>query len=240
MLDGLVNVLNGLTDFKWTAEGWTSAPSDMYGVISLDGQAELGTDANAVSEKMLKGYADAFYHKPKGTESFDAVEDSMRRFGLWFTLESVQYEDETGFVHYEWRWKDPLQKVNERLGVVVFTGDYVVNDTQILPIGGMPTPPTGVYYDDGVPFEVDSWSPPVTILPGKYAKYVGTGRARVDVVNGDALIDGQAPDEDQIAMVIGYFSGGDPVAVYENGVMYYATDVGDQGVMYDGRFVQWG
>ncbi len=35
---------------------------------------------------------------------FDAIQKTLGALGLGWALESVQYEEETNLIHYEWRW----------------------------------------------------------------------------------------------------------------------------------------
>ena len=37
----------------------------------------------------------------------EAFEASLDEQEIWWYLNSVQYEEETGFIHYEWVWEVP-------------------------------------------------------------------------------------------------------------------------------------
>lgn len=43
-----------------------------------------------------------YFTKTEFDENIDAIEAFLQGFGSW-TLESVQFEYETGYIHYEWR-----------------------------------------------------------------------------------------------------------------------------------------
>lgn len=111
--DGLVSVLNGLTDIPFEEIAWSEAPETKYGVVTVDGQSEFKADADPVAEKMRTGYVDVFV-KPTDPDPTDDVEAAMQALELWFSMEQIQYEPETGWVHIEWRWTDVMNtsKIN--------------------------------------------------------------------------------------------------------------------------------
>ena len=37
----------------------------------------------------------------------DALGESLSSYGISWTLDNVQYEEDTGFYHYEWLWEVP-------------------------------------------------------------------------------------------------------------------------------------
>ena len=111
---GLVDVLNLFTGIPFTEWAWSEAPADGYGVVTADGQSEFRADADPVAEKMLTGYVDVFV-KATDPDPTEDVEDAMRALGVWFSIESIQFEPETGFLHFEWRWRDVLTSAKETL-----------------------------------------------------------------------------------------------------------------------------
>ena len=38
-------------------------------------------------------------------ELIDKIQDALNKNCISFNLNSVQYEDETGYIHYEWRFE---------------------------------------------------------------------------------------------------------------------------------------
>lgn len=111
--DGLVSVLNELTDIPFEEIAWSEAPETKYGVVTVDGQSEFKADEDPVAEKMRTGYVDVFV-KPTDPDPTDDVEAAMQALELWFSMEPIQYEPETGWVHFEWRWTDIMNtsKIN--------------------------------------------------------------------------------------------------------------------------------
>ena len=113
---GLVDALNLFTDIPWTEWSWSEAPKDGYGVVTADGQSELKADADPVAEKMMTGYVDA-YVKATDPDPTDDVEAAMQALGVWFRMESIQFEPETGYLHFEWRWTDTLRKAGKAINL---------------------------------------------------------------------------------------------------------------------------
>lgn len=115
-IEGLTDVLNLFTDIPFTEWAWSEAPEEGYGVVTADGQKELKADADPVAEKMLTGYVDVFV-KTSAPDPTDDVENAMKALGIWFREESVQFETETGFLHFEWRWTDVVHKAKKALNL---------------------------------------------------------------------------------------------------------------------------
>ena len=87
----------------FAAYAWSHAPSGDYGVIAIDGQNALRA-GDVTAEKVPEGTIDWFCRDPDSTmpESIESLLDSM---GASWYLNSVQYETDTGFIHYEWVWQ---------------------------------------------------------------------------------------------------------------------------------------
>lgn len=54
-------------------------------------------------EQAIQGTIDLFT-KTEYDPYADAIQDTLKAQKISFYLNSVQYEDETGFIHYEWVW----------------------------------------------------------------------------------------------------------------------------------------
>lgn len=76
--------------------------SDRYFVWQEDGQDDL-TAENEHAEKSVSGTTDLFT-KMEFDPWKPAFERSLSRNGINWYLNSVQYEEDTGFTHYEWVW----------------------------------------------------------------------------------------------------------------------------------------
>lgn len=58
---------------------------------------------NRKSEQNIIGTVDLFT-KMEFDPLADAVQETLRDLGVTWSLQSVQYEDETALIHYEWNW----------------------------------------------------------------------------------------------------------------------------------------
>ena len=76
--------------------------SDRYFVWGEMGQDDLEA-SNIHAEKAVTGYTD-LYTKIEFDPWKDQIEESFDKYGIFWSLNSVQYEEETGFTHYEWYW----------------------------------------------------------------------------------------------------------------------------------------
>lgn len=104
MLEGLKAALDA-TNYNFANVAWTKAPAGDYGTYYCDGQEELRTGASSVSELMLHGFVDYFTRDNSSTPKA-TIEAALDGLGIWWSLESIQFESETGYIHYEWRWVD--------------------------------------------------------------------------------------------------------------------------------------
>lgn len=93
------------TGIPFTEAAWTTANGDEYGTFYASGQKALGTDTDSGAEIMLEGYVD-LYTKTNTLTGKGSVETVLRNLGIWWELESIQFESDTGLTHYEWRWRD--------------------------------------------------------------------------------------------------------------------------------------
>ena len=77
--------------------------SDRYFVWQEEGSADLIAD-NIHAEKAVSGSTDLFTKQEfdPWKDAFETAMDAVT--GLCWRLNSVQYEPDTGFWHYEWKW----------------------------------------------------------------------------------------------------------------------------------------
>ena len=71
--------------------------SDRYFVWQEDGESVL-------AECAITGTTDLFT-KQEFDPWVDAFGEALSSHGIAWSLSSVQYEDDTGFIHYEWSWE---------------------------------------------------------------------------------------------------------------------------------------
>ena len=77
--------------------------SSRYFVWQEDGENTLISD-NADRTRAITGTTDLFTKK-ENDPWIEAFEQSMSNYGIAYYLNSVQYEEDTGFIHYEWVWE---------------------------------------------------------------------------------------------------------------------------------------
>ncbi len=75
-----------------------------YIVWAEDGEGDpLELDNNKV-EQVITGTIDLFT-KSEYDELIDTIQDALNQNSISFNLSSVQYETETEYIHYEWRFE---------------------------------------------------------------------------------------------------------------------------------------
>ena len=77
--------------------------SDRYFVWQEDGSNDLPAD-NSHAEGAVTGTTD-LYTKMEFDPWADALGESLSTYGIAWELSSIQYEEDTGFYHYEWAWE---------------------------------------------------------------------------------------------------------------------------------------
>jgi uncharacterized glyoxalase superfamily protein PhnB len=77
--------------------------SERYFVWQEDGSNDLAGD-NGHGERAVTGTTD-LYTKQELDPWADALGESFDAHGIAWALNSVQYEADTGFYHYEWVWE---------------------------------------------------------------------------------------------------------------------------------------
>lgn len=77
--------------------------SERYFVWQEDGRNDLVADGEHV-ETAVTGSTDLFT-KIEFDPWVDALGESLSSHGVAWALNSIQYEEETGFYHYEWNWE---------------------------------------------------------------------------------------------------------------------------------------
>ena len=87
------------TGFSFAQFGWSHAPAGDYGVWADDGANDLEAD-DVHAEHILEGTIDYFTRDPSLTpkRTIEAALDGV----VAFYLNSIQYEEDTGYIHYEW------------------------------------------------------------------------------------------------------------------------------------------
>lgn len=87
------------TGYAFAHFGWSKQPSGDYGVYAEDGARDFEANGRH-EEKGLTGTIDYFTRDDSGTPK-TVIENAINGLFPWY-LNSIQYENDTGFIHYEW------------------------------------------------------------------------------------------------------------------------------------------
>lgn len=99
MLSDLIQALED-TKIPFKHYAWSHAPDGTYGVYAEDGSNILKTD-DGTGEYALEGTVDLFTRDDSDTPR-ETVEAALESCGCAWYLNSVQFEDDTGYIHFEW------------------------------------------------------------------------------------------------------------------------------------------
>lgn len=75
-----------------------------YIVWAEDSRNDFVADGKHI-EKVWQGTVDLFT-KTEGDSKIEQIEQGFDSLGVAWELNSVQYETDTGLIHYEWVWQD--------------------------------------------------------------------------------------------------------------------------------------
>lgn len=77
--------------------------SERYFVWQEDGTNDLAADGGH-AERAVTGTTDLFTRQERDPW-VEELGQALSEYGVAWSLNSVQYEEETGFFHYEWVWE---------------------------------------------------------------------------------------------------------------------------------------
>ncbi len=101
-LEAVMNALLTVTDNVGHYTAWDD--SDKYIVWAEDSEsAELLVD-NYKPGQTIEGTID-YFTKSEDDENIERIPKALNNAKIWWRLNSVQYEDETRFIHYEWLFR---------------------------------------------------------------------------------------------------------------------------------------
>lgn len=90
------------TGYKFAHYAWSKAPSGDYGVYGEEGSSDF--IANGVHvEKGTIGYIDYFTRDDSGAPK-TAIETALNGLNIPWRVNTISYEPDTGYIHYEWVW----------------------------------------------------------------------------------------------------------------------------------------
>lgn len=96
-------IIKAHTDVTDAVSHFARLKSDRYFVWQEDGANDLIADGKHI-DRAMQGSTDLFT-KQDNDPWIAAFEKSLDENGAAWSLNSVQYEEDTGFIHYEWVWE---------------------------------------------------------------------------------------------------------------------------------------
>lgn len=102
MFDKLVNTLLSVTEnvghYKALKE------TDQYIVWAEEGQGDSLYADGKMQEQIITGTID-YFTTIEDDENFNKIQEALKDAEISFKLNSTQYEEDTGYIHYEWVWE---------------------------------------------------------------------------------------------------------------------------------------
>ena len=95
--DAMLTVTPDVSHFEATEK------KDKYIVWAEDGEGTSG-HANNKKEQIPQGTVD-YFTKEDADPAVERIQEAFEDYGISYKINSVQYEEETGYIHYEWVWE---------------------------------------------------------------------------------------------------------------------------------------
>lgn len=91
-----------LKGYSFAHFAWSHAPEGDYGTWGEDTGNEFAI-GNVVAEQVMNGFLDFFTRDDSGTPKAD-IQKAMTDAGIVWNLDAIQYENDTGYIHYTWEY----------------------------------------------------------------------------------------------------------------------------------------
>lgn len=98
-MNKLIAALNG-TGYPFAHYSWASAPEGTYGVYAEDSAISLWGD-DKMQAQLISGTVDLFTRDDSGMP-LEVVQAALCSAGVSWYLNTIQFEEDTGLIHYEW------------------------------------------------------------------------------------------------------------------------------------------
>lgn len=95
--DALLTVSKDVYHFE------ASKKKDKYIVWAEDGEGNSG-HADNKKNQVIQGTID-YFTKDDADPVVEEIQEALELYEISYKLNSVQYEDETEYIHYEWIWE---------------------------------------------------------------------------------------------------------------------------------------
>lgn len=96
--DALLEVIPDVFHYK------ARAKPDKYIVWAEDSEAGSLEADDKKEEQVLQGTID-YFTKMEYDPNFQLIQEKLNSIEISWRLSSIQYEEETGYIHYEWVWE---------------------------------------------------------------------------------------------------------------------------------------
>lgn len=78
--------------------------TDCYLVWAEDGEGDSLYTDNGKGIQVIQGTID-YFTKTESDPAVEQIQEALKQAGIPYEMSSVQYEDETGYKHWEWVWE---------------------------------------------------------------------------------------------------------------------------------------
>lgn len=102
MLDRIPKALLSVTDNVGHYK--TLQQTDQYIVWAEDGEARAVWSDDEMSEQIITGTVD-YFTRMEDDPNFEKIQNALNTTGAFWKLNSIQFENDTGYIHYEWMWE---------------------------------------------------------------------------------------------------------------------------------------
>ncbi len=77
---------------------------DKYIVWAEDGQGDSVYSDESMDDRAIQGTID-YFTKTEFDHNVELIQSKLTEAEISWRLNSVQYEEDTGYIHYEWIWE---------------------------------------------------------------------------------------------------------------------------------------
>lgn len=78
--------------------------SDQYIVWAEDGEADSSNADDQKEDQVIQGTID-YFTKTEFDPNFELIQCKLNSIDISWRLNSIQFEEKTGYIHYEWVWE---------------------------------------------------------------------------------------------------------------------------------------
>ena len=90
------------TGYQFAHYAWSEAPAGDYGPYAEDSGEDFIADGKHI-ERGTVGYINYFTRDDSETPR-TTIEEALNSINIQWNLNTVQYENDTGYIHYEWEF----------------------------------------------------------------------------------------------------------------------------------------